>query len=374
MAENENEQPETAKANNDLAKDVAHLYSWAQVENVPYHDFSRQRKQALASKKPVSTPASSPDAPPRLEHTVRSLGTEIEKPAESPIQAAQEIPITPLVPEMPLSQVIPPVVVPEVPAAAVARHVPQPSKSPMDVPVLAIYSLAGGVGKTTICANLGRILCALKEKVLLADASGSGLLPFYFGASDLRAGLRTFISPEPSYPPLQVIGADIFSKDWLEQELKPAMQRSQRTIFDIGPAAMTVLPELFSLCDAILVPLLSDLNSILTVSRIEAFFNAMKLEKKKTPKIFFIFNRFDEEDMVDQQARTLVERQCGDRLLPFSIRDGAEIPNAIAERMTVADHAPESAVTLDFVRLALWAREMMPPRMETKQISRWSEQ
>ena len=67
----------------------------------------------------------------------------------------------------------------------------------MRTPVLAVFSLAGGVGKTSLVATLGRALSRMGEKVLLTDTTSHGLLPFYFGASELRQGVvRTFSPPQ----------------------------------------------------------------------------------------------------------------------------------------------------------------------------------
>ena len=68
-----------------------------------------------------------------------------------------------------------------------------PAPVPQRAPVLAVFSLAGGVGKTSLVATLGRALSARGEKVLLVDTAAFGLLPFFFGARDQRPGvLRTF--------------------------------------------------------------------------------------------------------------------------------------------------------------------------------------
>jgi cellulose biosynthesis protein BcsQ len=372
MANVEDTQPGSQDNESDLAKDVAHLYSWARVEDVPYHDFSRQRRTAHAPSPPQAPERANGGASgstSSIETQAMAFDIPVEEPVASepppalaPAAAAHTNIDAPVLPN--------PFIVPAAPDSfAPGKSRPLKGNSP----VLAVYSLAGGVGKTTLCANLGRIFCAMKEKVLLVDASGSGLLPFYFGATDLRPGLRTFVAPDACYPPLQVFGADEVTKESLDNEVIPVMHRSQRTIFDLGPAAMGLLPVIFSWCDVVLVPLLSDLNSILTVSRIEASFKAMQSTGVKAPEVFYVFNQFDQNDAVDQQARALVERQCGDRLLPLAIRDGDEIPDAIAARMTVADHAPESAVTQDYLRLARWLRELMPPPEERKSPLRWSE-
>ena len=58
-------------------------------------------------------------------------------------------------------------------------------------PVLAVFSLAGGVGKTSLVATLGRALSSLGEKVLLADTTSHGLLPYYFGANNVHTTIKT---------------------------------------------------------------------------------------------------------------------------------------------------------------------------------------
>ena len=378
MGNSEKKLPNSSESiDEELAKDIARLYNWAQVEGegVSYRDFSRQRK-------------------PR--HIRTAQGQDIEgNQGESAVVFEQgagdppsvDIPQAAPAPEQPLivvetsaSQVSTDPIQPE-PVNSVTSANVEPALRDVRVtplaegisPALAVYSLAGGVGKTTFCASLGRILCSLGEQVLLVDASVSGLLPFYFGAADLRTGLRTFLAPEPHYPPLQVLGADEVTKEWLDGDVKTAMLRTQRTIFDLGSASMSVLPEIFGMCGVVLIPLLPDLNSILTVSRIEASLKAMKSRGIQIPPAFYLFNRFDENDPMHQQARGLVQRQCGEHLLPMTIHSGAEIAQAIASRMTVADHAPESDVTRDFMEVASWVRKVAPVHLVGRAPGRWSE-
>src|SRR5579862_2016866 len=266
-----------ASADDQLAKDVARLYSWANVEGVPYRDFSRQRKM--------------PDGPaiPASDDQRVEVAPSASRVAESEVAAFAPVTVElPAVPAQPVvSQPEIPPATPPVPAATAApdvatepgtqepftsarvrsrsRFVEQTTAQVPDGerPVLAVHSLAGGVGKTTLCANLARILCSLGEQVLLVDASGSGLLPFYFGANDLRPGLRKFIAPGMTCAPLQVIGAEEITEEWLSGDVKAAMVGSDRVIFDLGPASFGLLPNILGMASTILVPLLPDLNSIL---------------------------------------------------------------------------------------------------------------
>jgi cellulose synthase operon protein YhjQ len=358
MVNGDNKQRATPEIDSDLAKDVANLYSWANVEDASYRDFSRQRKirhirHATDVDIRKSEGAHSPDV--SIENQAQAFQPSIAPPVTESISS----PAAPVVPQS------------ESPSIFFESALPE--SIPAVSPALAIYSLAGGVGKTTLCANLGRIFCATKERVLLVDASGSGLLPFYFGATDLRSGLRTFVSPDANYPPMQVIGTNEITKQWFDEEVKTAMKKVQRTIFDLGPAAMSLLPEILSMCGTVLVPMLPDLNSILTVSRIEGSFKAMQAAGKEIPEVFYVFNQFDPQDSIDQRAHALVERQCGERLLPITVRDSAEVAKAIASRMTVADHAPGSAVTQDYLELASWLRTRSPVRAASRMQARWSE-
>ena len=85
-----------------------------------------------------------------------------------------------------------------------------PAPVPARAPVMAVFSLAGGVGKTSIVATLGRALSARGERVLLVDTAAFGLLPFFFGARDQRPGLlRTFSPPGiTSDAPIQLVTID----------------------------------------------------------------------------------------------------------------------------------------------------------------------
>jgi len=378
-----------------LAKDVARLYAWANVEGVPYRDFSRQR---AAHQKPAPSPgedqkveiASPPGKGASAEDTSGTIFTPVT--ADAPAFAPAPLPAPEPAPSASAltagaSEIAQPAIpIHEVPAETIpppllaSRPRPRPRfierleiDAGGDRPALAVFSLAGGVGKTTISANLARILCFQREEVLLVDASGSGLLPFYFGANDLRPGLRTFVAPGMKCSPLRVIGADEVTAAWLENDVSAAMSSSQRTIFDLGPASFSLLPQIFAMCTGILIPLLPDPNSILSISRIENLLEKLRSAGHKVPSPYYVFNQFDDEYSMDLQARELAGRQCGERLLPLAVRHGVEIAEAIAFRMTVADHAPESEVTHDFLELALWL-ENVSPISQSRSARRWTEQ
>jgi cellulose biosynthesis protein BcsQ len=373
-----------AGGDDQLAKDVARLYSWAHVEGVPYRDFSHQRR--LQQKQP-SPPAddqkieTSPNPPEAAEPGVIPFKpVDADAPVTSPpqpeirsapaqVSAAAPSPAHQLLPDtMPL------------PASKTRTRAifidqqPSPSTHGGTRPALAVHSIAGGVGKTTLCANLARVLCSQGEQVLLMDASGSGTLPFYFGANDLRPGLRKFVAPGMTYSPLHVLGSEEITAEWLNRDVKSAMLNSDRAIFDLGPASFCLLPEIFAMCSTLLVPLLPDLNSILTIPRLEASLNKMRSTGFQVPVPYYVFTEFDRDNPMDQRACDLVTERYGERLLPFTIRYGKEVGEAIASRMTVVDLVPESQVARDYIEVAAWLQTVAPARQAAKASGRWTEQ
>jgi cellulose biosynthesis protein BcsQ len=211
------------------------------------------------------------------------------------------------------------------------------------------------------------------ERVLLVDGSGSGLLPFYFGATDLRFGLRTFVAQANPLPMMQVVGAEDITVEWLQSTVADAQLKAQRVIFDVGFASAHVLPRILEQCDVLLVPLLSDLNSLLTVQRIESRILSGQRRGLKIPLPFYLFNKFDERSLMEKEAHGLAIRHCSNRLLPFTIRRSARVEEAICDRMTLVDSAPQSEVTRDCEELARWLRTVAPVAENTIAPVRWSE-
>jgi len=366
-----------------LAKDIARLYSWANVENAPYRDFVRQRKSGGAAVAHTGSPESARDLAGDPRGSSESQTEVPDHPIAAPLTGGFEKTVAQSK-SAPANEPI------SFPVAGHARprvvHPPLESSSRGEVqprrprpesgdfrPVIAIYSLAGGVGKTTLAANLGRALNLTGDKVLLVDSTGSGLLPFYFRANDLTSESHGLFSSASERAALRVIEAGELTESWLNGELRSEMDSSFWTIFDLGPAATSLLPQIFEMCSFLIVPLLPDLNSILTISRMESTLEVMRSRGAEIPSPFYMFNQFDPADPVDQSARDLVLRECGGRLLPLSIRHDSEAARAIASRMTVIDHAPGAEIAKASVRLAALLRRTVTSSSQYRSRRQWNE-
>jgi cellulose synthase operon protein YhjQ len=249
-------------------------------------------------------------------------------------------------------------------------------------PVMAIFSLAGGVGKTSLVATLGRALSARGERVLLVDTAAYGLLPFFFGAGDQRAGmLRTFSPPVSSGDaPIQMItldpenfGPETAPQEALTAEISKHARGVGRVIIDLATASGATTRRIMRLVPQILVPLMPDMNSVVSVSSIDAFFDHNGGASTVPSLPNYVLNQFDSSLPLHLDVREVLREQLGDRLLPFVIRRAPAVSEALAEGMTIIDYAPNSGVAEDFASLASWVKSLSAAATTTFRGVRWSE-
>lgn len=249
-------------------------------------------------------------------------------------------------------------------------------------PAVAVFSLAGGVGKTSLVATLGRALSARGERVLLVDTTAFGLLPFFFGARDKRPGvLRTFSPPGASGDaPIQLVaidpealGPDMAGQEPLTAEILKYSRGASRVIVDLGTASGATTRRVLRMSPLVLVPMIPDMNSVVSVSSINAFFEHNTSAAGKPTLPYFVLNQFDPSLPLHLDVREVLREQLGDRLLPFALRRAPAVSEALAEGMTVMDYAPNSTVAEDFASLAGWVKSLFAPANLSYRGVRWSE-
>ncbi len=249
-------------------------------------------------------------------------------------------------------------------------------------PVLAVFSLAGGVGKTSLVATVGRSLSSMGEKVLLTDTTSHGLLPFYFGASELRQGaVRTFSPPSGSTDaPIYLVSYDVdqtakddAAQDLLAEEIINNSRGTHRILFDLTPASSWIVRRMFRMNPTVLVPVAPDMNSVISLQTVEKFFHGINDGDGRPLQPFYVLNQFDTSLPLHLDVREVLRRKLGDRLLPFVIRRAPSVSEALAEGMTVVDYAPDAPVAEDYLNVATWLRTVAAPATAGFRNVRWSE-
>ncbi|HEY1744966.1 MAG TPA: cellulose synthase operon protein YhjQ/BcsQ, partial [Granulicella sp.] len=257
-----------------------------------------------------------------------------------------------------------------------------PRQKEMRTPVLAVFSLAGGVGKTSLVATVGRSLSSMGEKVLLTDTTSHGLLPFYFGASELQHDtIRTFSPPSGSTDaPIHLVSHEMEQKrseevtlELFMEEFDANSQGMHRILLDLTTASSWVIPQMTRMNLTVLVPLAPDMNSVISLGLVEKFFSGL-VDGDGHPLLpFYVLNQFDPSLPLHLDVREVLRRKLGDRLLPFVIRRAPAVSEALAEGMTVVDYAPDASVVEDYVSVATWVRTIAAPATAGFRNVRWTE-
>lgn len=249
-------------------------------------------------------------------------------------------------------------------------------------PVLAVFSLAGGVGKTSLVATIGRSLSSMGEKVLLNDTTSHGLLPFYFGASELQYDtVRTFSPPSGSTDaPIYLISHDMERKGIEEgaqnhfiEEVVANSGGMHRILLDLAATSSWVIREMARMNLTVLVPVAPDMNSVISLGFVEKFFSGL-IDGDGRPLLpFYVLNQFDPSLPLHLDIREVLRRKLGDRLLPFVIRRTPSVSEALAEGMTVVDYAPDAPIAEDYTSVVTWLRSIAAPASAGFRNVRWSE-
>jgi cellulose synthase operon protein YhjQ len=427
---------------NGTPEDVASLYSWANLHGGKYRDFSasraqmrekaRQRLELAMAKQQFSEQAEAEAQPAaeadRVEPSAQQSSPSIppQEPASAPPRSQAAAPPAPLeeavsrqgtslppagevedagrpawlMPERvePLSR---PPLAPPVEGTLqgsrdrlvsswyalrgiFAENAPAPpaetTPAAARIPLLAVFSLAGGVGKTSLAATLSRMLAARGESILLVDTAIYGLLPFFFGARDQRPGLlRTFTPPAASgAAPIQLIAldpqtlGDEAQLETLAAEIEKYASGVNRVVVDLATASSTAVRRIMRFMPLILVPLLPDMCSVVSVGSIDGFFEGLSGSGKPLLP-YYLLNQFDASLPLHLDVREVLREQLGDRLLPFTVRHAPAVSEALAEGMTVMDYAPSSAVAEDCSNLVGWVKSLSALASGSVRGVRWSE-
>lgn len=255
-------------------------------------------------------------------------------------------------------------------------------QSGTQAPLLVVFSLAGGVGKTSLVATLGRTLSSMGEKVLLADTTSHGLLPFYFGARELRSGVvRTFSPPSGSTDaPIHLVSYDVAGKSTdslaqqqLADEILQSGPGNNRILLDLSPSAAWLVGRIANLHPTVLIPVAPDMNSVISLQAVEQIFQSAIDAEGRSLQPFYVLSQFDSSMALHLDVREVFRRQLGARLLPFVIRRSPAVSEALAEGMTVVDYAPDAPVSQDYLDLASWLRTVSPQASASFRNVRWSE-
>jgi cellulose biosynthesis protein BcsQ len=234
---------------------------------------------------------------------------------------------------------------------------------------LAILSLAGGVGKTTLAVTLARILSGMHRQTLVADCGIYPNAPHHFGSRAQRIGPLQFFFPPCKSAPLP-IGVFNLSEDNIQdtefQDLIEQVNSSETMMLMDLPTLQGSMPsEALAYAGHVLVPVTPDIHSVSGVAHLKAMLSA-SAGLGHRPPIHYLINRFDESRALHREVKDRLRQLLGESLLPFVVHENETIEEAAAHGMTVVDHCPESPAVREFAAVANWLCDLSGDRRKSR--------
>ncbi len=231
--------------------------------------------------------------------------------------------------------------------------------------VIAIYSAKGGVGKTTIAANLAWCLATIScRKTLLWDLDVAGGAGFLFGVEPKKARARSVFSRDlkareaivpTAYDRLSVLPADeslreldnvlarIGKRKQLAKLTQDLAKKYERIVLDCPPALGQISAQVMRAADLIIVPMPP---SPLSARAFDLVVKEIKLHAKRHPPILPVLSMVDMRRNLHRAAR---EENPDWPVIPQS----SAVEQCAVRRQPVGEFAPGSPSARGFSQL--WA-------------------
>ena len=249
------------------------------------------------------------------------------------------------------------------------------------MPSLAVISLAGGVGRTTLAATLATLAARAGHASLAVDWDPQNLLALHFGmehppaeglaanaanglpwqGSALRSADGAVVLPfgrlnveqlRDWYPQMAR------DRGWLAERLAqiapPATASARQWTFLDTPRAPSLLTEQAMLAaDAVLLVQRADPGALALLPQ--------ALAMAATRPLLAVLNGFDASRPLQQGVRAALQARLGARLVPHVVHRDEAVPEAWARLAALPEQAPHAQATHDMHGLLRWLEARLLP-------------
>ena len=243
---------------------------------------------------------------------------------------------------------------------------------------LAVFSLKGGTGKTTLSSSLGWILAEEGLQVLLVDMDPQGHLTHYLKArpaKDQPTLFQALIHDQPisqavvstKNPGLHLLPASeenlylneaLIARPWREWKLKDALEAAQPfpydlVLMDVGGNINLITYNALMAANALVIPVLPDLFSYLSLKTLFTFLKKTNNQYQfDFQMIGVLINKMNNHRPLDRENRDALQKYYGKFLIPEMVREDPKLVQALRRQEPITQYAPESIAARDLRKVA----------------------
>ena len=244
---------------------------------------------------------------------------------------------------------------------------------------IALVSLHGGVGRTTLAANLAAALGQNGRTTVAVDLDPQNSLALHFGieagepfglcapsvsGQEVSAWFNRFRTTAAVVPfgrlesgqlatLEQMIGRD---PSWLHKRLDAVIPDSTELIvFDTPARTSTWTKCALSIADTVLVVVEPDAACYSTLPALEAFLEETMPGVQARRRAHYLVNNFDARRALDRDVLASLRGMMPDRVIARPVHADEVVPEALARRKFVVQEGPNSQVVSEISALAVWA-------------------
>lgn len=245
--------------------------------------------------------------------------------------------------------------------------------------VVSVVSMKGGVGKTSVTANLATALSAKlgPNRVSVIDLDPQNALHWHFGWEDHEAdgicrkslqgvnwnkvavGTKFDVACLPygnaSEPEREAFETLLSEQPlWIgEQIRKSGLDNDKVVLIDTPPGSSVYLKQVFACADLVLIVLLADAGSYATIPAMETWLDEMSALYPNFQSAY-VLNQVDRGDAFNRDVADLLQQSLGSRLAPIGVHGDVAVSEALAFQQPVLAYDPYGQASHDFARLAAW--------------------
>lgn len=247
--------------------------------------------------------------------------------------------------------------------------------------IVAVISPKGGVGKTTVTANLASTLASIGERINLLDLDPQNALRLHFGQGyDETAGIACpqmqhgdwrQVQFESGYgvdflpygvvdePQREALESYIRSHpDWLITQLNTLqLPEDAVVLIDTPPGPSVYLQQVLQVANVALVVLKPDAASYSTVPSIEALIEHYAAGQPHFLGYCYVINQMDASKQLSRDVFGMLRNSLGGRFVPVTIHRDEAVSEALACQMPVSYYAEHSSAAYDMQQLAAWLQK-----------------